>query len=279
MLNVGKHCQEEGPMAEVINKHEILVKEQISAPVTLTTSEDIDIPIRVESIQKKSDGSSLITTRETLVPSEHYILKDGIKTIEIYPSMFGVLITIIISTVLINNFVFTRYLGLCVFFGVSQKKSTAIGMGVTFSIVGVISGVLSWGINNFALVPLHLAFLQIIVFIGVIAVLVQAAESILKKVNPILYKNFGIYLLLITTNCIMLAIPLLNASNNFSLLESICFSLGASLGFALALFLMSCAREKLDLAPIPPIFKGLPIAFILAGLFALSFMGFSGLKF
>lgn len=266
-------------MAEVINKHEILVKEQISAPVTLTTSEDIDIPIRVESIQKKSDGSSLITTRETLVPSEHYILKDGIKTIEIYPSMFGVLITIIISTVLINNFVFTRYLGLCVFFGVSQKKSTAIGMGVTFSIVGVISGVLSWGINNFALVPLHLAFLQIIVFIGVIAVLVQAAESILKKVNPILYKNFGIYLLLITTNCIMLAIPLLNASNNFSLLESICFSLGASLGFALALFLMSCAREKLDLAPIPPIFKGLPIAFILAGLFALSFMGFSGLKF
>lgn len=266
-------------MAAVISKHEILVKEQLSGPVTLTTSQDIDIPIQVERILKNSDGSSKIITKETLVPTEHYILKDSINKIEIYPSMFNVLFTIIIVSVLINNFVFTRYLGLCVFFGVSQKKSTAIGMGVTFTIVGVISGILSWGINNFALIPLSLGFLQIIVFIGVIAALVQAAESILKKVNPILYKNFGIYLLLITTNCIMLAIQLLNASNHYGLLESISFSLGASLGFALAMFLMSCAREKIDLAPIPPILKGLPIAFILAGLFALSFMGFSGLTF
>jgi electron transport complex protein RnfA len=266
-------------MAAVINKHEILVKEELSGSVSLTTSKDIDIPIQIDRIQKNSDGSNLIITKETLVPAEHYLVKDGVKTIDIQPSMFNVLFTIIIGAILINNFVFTRYLGLCVFFGVSQKKATAIGMGITFTIVGVISGVVSWAINNFALVPLQLGFLQIIVFIGVVAALVQAAESIIKKVNPILHKNFGIYLVLITTNCIILAIPLLNASNRFGFLQSLSFSLGASLGFALAMYLMSCAREKVDLAPIPSVLKGLPISFILAGLFALAFLGFSGLKF
>lgn len=266
-------------MAAVINNHEILIKEKLSESVSLTTGKDIDIPIKIDRIQKNSDGSTLIITKETLVPAEHYIVKDGVKAIDIQPSMFNVLFTIIIGAILINNFVFTRYLGLCVFFGVSQKKSTAIGMGITFTIVGVISGVVSWGINNFALVPLQLGFLQIIVFIGVVAALVQAAESIIRKVNPILHKNFGIYLVLITTNCIILAIPLLNASNHFGFLQSLSFSLGASLGFALALYLMSCAREKVDLAPIPSVLKGLPISFILAGLFALAFLGFSGLKF
>jgi Na+-translocating ferredoxin:NAD+ oxidoreductase subunit A len=263
----------------VINNHEILVKEKLSDSVTLTTAKDIDIPIKIDRIQKNSDGSTTIITKETLVPADHYVIKDGLKTIDIQPSIFNVLFTLIIGAILINNFVFTRYLGLCVFFGVSQKKATAIGMGITFTIVGVISGTLSWLINNFALVPLQLGFLQIIVFIGVVAALVQATESIIKKVNPILHKNFGIYLVLITTNCIILAIPLLNAANHYGFLESLSFSLGASLGFALALFLMSCAREKVDLAPIPSVLKGLPIAFILAGLFALAFLGFSGLKF
>jgi electron transport complex protein RnfA len=266
-------------MAAVINKHEILVKEGISDHVTLTTSKDIDIPINISGMRKNSDGSTVITTAETLVPSEHYFLKDGPKTFDIHPPMFSVLFMIVIGAILTNNFVFTRYLGLCVFFGVSQKKATAIGMGITFTIVGVISGVLSWCINNFALVPLHLGFIQIIAFIGIVAALVQAAESILRKVNVLLYKNFGIYLLLITTNCIILAIPLLSASNHYGFFESLFFSLGSCLGFALALFLMSCAREKIDLAPIPKIFKGLPISFILAGLFALSFLGFSGLTF
>jgi Na+-translocating ferredoxin:NAD+ oxidoreductase subunit A len=266
-------------MAAVINNHEILVKEKVSETVTLTTAKDIDIPIKIDRVQKNSDGSTTIITRETLVPADHYVIKDGLKTIDIQPSIFNVLFTLIIGAILINNFVFTRYLGLCVFFGVSQKKATAIGMGITFTIVGVISGTLSWLINNFALVPLQLGFLQIIVFIGVVAALVQAAESIIKKVNPILHKNFGIYLVLITTNCIILAIPLLNASNHYGFFEALSFSLGASLGFALALFLMSCAREKVDLAPIPSVLKGLPIAFILAGLFALAFLGFSGLKF
>jgi Na+-translocating ferredoxin:NAD+ oxidoreductase subunit A len=266
-------------MAAVINNHEILVKEKVSETVTLTTARDIDIPIKIDRIQKNSDGSALIITKETLVPADHYVIKDGLKTIDIQPSIFNVLFTLIIGAILINNFVFTRYLGLCVFFGVSQKKATAIGMGITFTIVGVISGTLSWLINSIALVPLQLGFLQIIVFIGVVAALVQAAESIIKKVNPILHKNFGIYLVLITTNCIILAIPLLNASNHYGFSESLSFSLGGSLGFALALFLMSCAREKVDLAPIPSVLKGLPIAFILAGLFALAFLGFSGLKF
>ncbi len=266
-------------MAAVINNHEILVKEKLSESLTLTTAKDVDIPIKIDRIQKNSDGSTTLITKETLVPADHYVIKDGLKTIDIQPSIFSVLFTLIIGAALINNFVFTRYLGLCVFFGVSQKKATAIGMGITFTIVGVISGTLSWLINNFALVPLQLAFLQIIVFIGVVAALVQATESIVKKVNPILHKNFGIYLVLITTNCIILAIPLLNASNHYGFFESLSFSLGASLGFALALFLMSCAREKVDLAPIPSVLKGLPIAFILAGLFALAFLGFSGLKF
>lgn len=266
-------------MAAVINKHEIMVPKDLTVPVSLTTSKDIDIPIEIVGIKKDKDGNTIVTTKEILAPTEHYLLTSGGETISIAPSIFSVLMTIIIAAILINNFVFTRYLGLCVFFGVSRKKETAIGMGITFTIVGVISGLLSWLINHFALVPLQLSFLQIIVFIGVVAALVQAAESIIKKVNPVLYKNFGIYLVLITTNCIILAIPLLNATNRYGFLESLSLALGSSVGFALALFLMSCARERVELAPIPKTFKGLPIAFILAGLFALSFLGFSGLKF
>ncbi|MDZ4224287.1 MAG: Rnf-Nqr domain containing protein, partial [bacterium] len=176
------------------------------------------------------------------------------------------------------NFVFTRYLGLCVFFGVSRKKETAIGMGVTFTVVGVLSGLMAWGIDRFVLGPLSLNFLQIIVFIGIVAALVQMVDTILKKINRALHKKFGIYVVLITTNCIILAVPLLNAMNDSGFWESLALATGAGLGFALALFLMSCAREKADLAPVPEIFKGLPIAFILAGLFALAFLGFSGLK-
>jgi electron transport complex protein RnfA len=137
---------------------------------------------------------------------------------------------------------------------------------------------ISWALNTFALVPLKLEFMQIIAFIGIVACLVQATDLILKKVNPLLHKKFGIYLVLITTNCIILAVPLLNATNGATMLQAFGLSLGAGLGFALALFLMSCAIEKVNMAPVPLVFKGLPIAFIIAGLFALSFLGFSGLK-
>ena len=195
------------------------------------------------------------------------------------PSATSIVVTAVIAAALINNFVFTRYLGLCVFFGVSRKRETAIGMGITFTIVGILSGMISWTLNQYALHPLNLTFLQIIVFIGIVACLVQATDTILKKINPILHRKFGIYLVLIVTNCIILAVPLLNATQHATVWEALGLSVGPGVGFAIALFLMSCSREKADLAPVPPIFRGLPIAFIIAGLFALSFLGFSGLKF
>ncbi|OGQ06080.1 MAG: electron transport complex subunit RsxA [Deltaproteobacteria bacterium RIFCSPLOWO2_12_FULL_44_12] len=194
------------------------------------------------------------------------------------PSLFGVVITVLLTAALVQNFVFTRYLGLCVFFGVSRKRETAIGMGVTFTVVGTLSGLLAWTIDRFVLHPFRLHFLQIIVFIGIVAFLVQMTDTILKKINRPLHRKFGIYVVLITTNCIILAVPLLNALNENGFWESLALAVGSGIGFALALFLMSCARERTDLAPVPSVFQGLPIAFILAGLFALAFLGFSGLK-
>jgi len=132
---------------------------------------------------------------------------------------------------------------------------------------------------TWVLAPLHLKFLQVLVFIGVVAFLVQLLDTILKKTHRSLHQRFGIYLVLITTNCIILAVPLLNASANSNAAEAFALSLGSGIGFALALFLMSCARERVELARVPPSFQGLPIAFALTGLFALAFMGFSGLTF
>ena len=189
-----------------------------------------------------------------------------------------ILFTIFLGAMLINNFVFTKYLGLCIFFGVSQKKETAIGMGITFTIVMVLSAVMCWALLTFVLQPLHLGFLQIIVFIGTVAIFVQAVDTILRKVNPYLFKKLGVFLVLIVTNCIILAVPLINADSGHGPFQSLILGLGAGLGFALALFLMSCVREKLELCRVPTVFKGLPIAFVVAGLFALSFLGFSGLS-
>ncbi len=243
--------------------------------------DDADIPLAVKSMKNDDEGQTIITVAEPLSSTDHLLLsaKNSGFNATIEPSIVSLMIAVAIGSALINNFVFTRYLGLCVFFGVSRKRETAIGMGVTFTIVGLLSGCLSWMLNEFALAPLKLGFLQIIAFIGIVASLVQATETIIKKINPILYKKFGIYLVLITTNCIILAIPLLNATAHSSFAESMSLAFGSSFGFALAMFLMSCAREKVDMSPVPAIFRGLPIAFILAGLFALSFLGFSGLKF
>ena len=175
---------------------------------------------------------------------------------------------------------FTRYLGLCIFFGVSKKRDTALGMGATFAMVMLTTGMLSWLLYAFVLRPLQLRFLQVLVFIGVVAFLVQMLDTVLKKTHRSLHQRFGIYLVLITTNCIILAVPLLNAAADAGPLESFALSMGSGLGFALALFLMSCARVSAsELAKVPPSFQGLPIAFALAGLFALAFMGFSGLSF
>jgi electron transport complex protein RnfA len=190
---------------------------------------------------------------------------------------FTKLFELLIAASLINNFVFTRYLGLCIFFGVTKKMDTSIGMSVTFTSVMVISGALNWLIYKFIMTPLGLGFLEIVIFIGVVAGFVQAADTIMKKVAPGLYYKLGIYLALITTNCIILAVPLLNVSEGYNFMESLFFGLGSGIGFSLAMIIMASIREKLELADIPKSFQGLPISFIVTGLIALAFLGFSGL--
>jgi len=192
-------------------------------------------------------------------------------------SEFTKLFELIISASLINNFVFTRFLGLCIFFGVSKKMETAVGMSITFTAVMMVSAAISWVVFNNILVPLDITFLEIIVFIGIIAGLVQLSDTIMRKVSPGLYYKLGIYLALISTNCIILAVPLINAGEKYSFLESLAFGLGSGLGFALALIIMASIREKLELADVPAPFKGLPMAFVVTSLIALAFTGFSGL--
>lgn len=190
---------------------------------------------------------------------------------------FSKLFELVIAASLINNFVFTRFLGLCIFFGVSRKMETAVGMSITFTSVMMISAALSWLIFTYVMIPLDITFLKIIIFIGVVAGFVQASDTIMRKVSPGLYYKLGIYLALISTNCIILAVPLINAGEHYTFLESLAFALGSGLGFALALVIMASIREKLELANIPAPFKGLPIAFVVTGLIALAFSGFSGL--
>lgn len=190
---------------------------------------------------------------------------------------FTKLFELFIAASLINNFVFTRFLGLCIFFGVSKKMETAVGMSITFVSVMVISAALSWLIYNYVMIPLDITFLKIVIFIGVVAAFVQASDTIMRKVSPGLYYKLGIYLALISTNCIILAVPLINAGEKYTFIESLAFGVGSGIGFALALIIMASIREKLELADVPAPFKGLPIAFVTTGLIALAFTGFSGL--
>jgi electron transport complex protein RnfA len=173
--------------------------------------------------------------------------------------------------------VFSRYLGLCIFFGVTKKMETSIGMSFTFTAVMLIGAALNWVIYEYVMIPYHLGFLKIVIFIGVVAAFVQAADTIMKKVTPALYYKLGIYLALIVTNCIILAVPLINAEEHYSLFESMALALGSGLGFSLALIIMASIREKLELADVPKSFQGLPISFVLTGLIALAFLGFSGM--
>lgn len=192
-------------------------------------------------------------------------------------SEFTKVFELIISASLINNFVFTRFLGLCIFFGVSRRMETAVGMSITFTSVMMISSGLSWLVFNYVLVPWDITFLKIIIFIGIVAGFVQASDTIMRKISPVLYHKLGIYLALISTNCIILAVPLINAGEHYSFIESISFAFGSGIGFALALIIMASIRERLELADIPKPFRGTPIAFIVTGLIALAFAGFSGL--
>ena len=246
-----------------------------------TTVRAPDVPIEIRSVEALPGNAVLLTVAGRVDPAGSYRveIRDPQAARSVRPAPWALLLTIVLSSALINNFVFTRYLGLCIFFGVSKKRDTAIGMGFTFALVMVLSAMFSWALYTFVMSPLELKFLQIIVFIGVVAFLVQALDTILKKTHRSLHQRWGVYLMLITTNCIILAVPLLNAAAESGAGESFALAVGSGAGFALALFLMSCAREKLELARVPKSFEGLPIAFALAGLFALAFMGFSGLNF
>ncbi|MBA2849163.1 electron transport complex protein RnfA [Thermosulfuriphilus ammonigenes] len=248
-----------------------------------------DIPLDIQKVEISPDRRHLLLLlKEPISTAEAYVvrLKDlsskGIKIEEAHyvvrKSYLSIIMGIFLAASLVQNFVFTRYLGLCIFFGTSRRKETAVGMGISFTIVMVLSAIMAWAIYNFVLKPFHLYFLQVLVFVGIIAIFVQLLDTILRKVNPYLFKKLGVYLVLITTNCIILAVPLILADNAYDLLESLALALGAGLGFALALFLMATVRERLELANVPEVFQGLPIAFITAGLFALAFLGFSGLN-
>lgn len=259
------------------------------AHYTVFEKSDPDIRIPVESITlSPSKTAATLAFKEPLNTAAEYIVevKDvtsggkviGSRVYMVKKSRAQMLMAIILGAMLINNFVFTKYLGLCIFFGVSQKKETAIGMGITFTIVMVLTAVFAWLLYTYVLQVLHLDFLKIIVFIGTTAIFVQFMDTILRKVNPYLFKRLGVYLVLIVTNCIILAVPLINADSGHGPFESISLGVGAGIGFAIALFLMACVREKLEVCRVPPTFAGLPIAFIVTGLFALAFLGFSGLS-
>lgn len=186
-------------------------------------------------------------------------------------------LTIFISAVVVNNYVLTRFLGLCIFFGVSKNLSASVGMGMAVTAVLTLSSALAWIVHHFVLVAFHLEFLTTAVFVILIASFVQLLEMIIKKQAPALYNMWGIYLMLIATNCIVLGVPSANVEAGYSFLESVVNALGSGLGFALAIILMASLREKLRLADVPKPLQGLGIAFVLAGMLALAFLGFSGM--
>ena len=189
----------------------------------------------------------------------------------------GEYFTLFIGAVLINNFVLTKFLGLCIFFGVSKNLNASIGMGFAVTSVITLSTILAWLVYNFVLVPLDLTFLRTITFVVLIASFVQLLEIIIKKESPTLYNMWGIYLMLIATNCIVLSVPVLSVTNNYNFIENIVFAVGSGIGFALALILLASARENLDFADVAVAMKGTPIAFVVAGMLSLAFLGFSGM--
>lgn len=191
--------------------------------------------------------------------------------------MTAELLSIFIVAIFIENFVLNQILGICPFIGVSNKLDSAVGMGFAVTFVMVMAGVVTWGIQNFVLLPLNLEYLQTISFILVIASLVQFVEMVVRKTAPALYQSLGVFLPLITTNCAVLGAALINIKKGYGLAEAAVNSLGAGVGFFFALILMAGIRERLDTADIPQAMKGAPITFITAGLLATAFMGFSGL--
>ena len=189
----------------------------------------------------------------------------------------GTIFKILISTIFVNNYVFAQFLGICPFLGVSSKVETATGMSVAVTFVVTLASIITYYVQKLLLDPFNLGYLQTIVFILIIASLVQFVEMVIKKISPALYGAMGVFLPLITTNCMVLGVAILNIQSGYNIFEVITNAIGASLGFDLALILLSSLREKLELVDVPEPLKGMPLALIAAGLMSIAFMGFSGL--
>lgn len=187
------------------------------------------------------------------------------------------LFVILVSAVFVNNFVLARFLGICPFLGVSKKVETALGMGMAVIFVMTVASVVTWFIQYLILIPFGIEYLQTIAFILVIASLVQLVEMVIQKTSPVLYQSLGIFLPLITTNCAVLGVAVLNIQKDYTFLQSVVFAIGAGVGFTLAMVLFAGLRERIDMAPVPKSFQGTAIALITAGLLSLAFMGFAGL--
>jgi len=188
------------------------------------------------------------------------------------------LFAISLSAILAENFILVKFLGICPFMGVSKKTDTALGMGLAVIFVMALASAATWAVNEFLLVRLGLEYMQTVVFILVIAALVQFVEMFLQKALPALYQALGIYLPLITTNCAVLGVALLNIQNSYTFIEAVIYGVTGGVGFTLAIVLFSSVRERLEDCDCPKAFRGFPLALIAAGLLALSFMGFSGFK-
>ena len=188
------------------------------------------------------------------------------------------LLSITLGAILVNNFIFSQFLGCCPFLGVSKKVDTAVGMGIAVTFVMGLASAVCFVVNRFILGPLGLDYMQTVAFILVIAALVQFIEMFLQKSMPALYTALGVYLPLITTNCAVLGVVLLNVQNNYNFIESVVYGITGGIGFLLAIVLFASIRERLVFADYPKSFEGFPIALVTAGLMALAFMGFSGLK-
>ncbi len=187
------------------------------------------------------------------------------------------LFAILVSAILVNNFVLSRFLGICPFLGVSKQVETAFGMGMAVTFVMSLASIITFVVQNYILNPLGLQYMQTIMFILVIASLVQLVEMVIQKTSPALYQSLGVFLPLITTNCAVLGLTILNIQENYNIVETIVHAIGAAVGFSLAIVLFAAIREKLEIANVPEPFKGFPIALLTAGLMSLAFLGFSGL--
>ena len=187
-------------------------------------------------------------------------------------------LSIIITAIFVNNIVFSQFLGICPFLGVSKKISSASGMGAAVAFVMVIATLVTWLLQRYLLIPFDMVYLQTIVFILVIAALVQVLEIVMKKVAPALYQALGVFLPLITTNCAVLGVAIMATQKDFSLAMSLVYAAATAAGFALALVLFAGIREQLELTDVPKPMQGAPVALICAGLLAMAFMGFAGIK-